>query len=194
MAAEGSNDFFSGVTDTQPKGPLFADDGGCRCALQEALDRESWRCIANTTSNIYSGQTGKWFLAVNQANPASLQESTNSDSNPPNVSTPYVIRGEGQNPEFVDISSTTDTTALGDMTCSGKNDTEASSTLYKYIAESTELLSQCWQPGTTPLIIQNASQWIATGCNLGFLCKCASLYASESLQKVTDCSIHHRPE
>lgn len=175
MAAEGSDEFSLGVTEAQPKGPIFADEGGCRCALQEALAKESWRCIANTTSNIYSGQTGKWFFAVNQASPASLQEPKNSDSNPPDVGTSYVIEGEGQNAEFVVITSKNETTDLGDMICSGKNDTEASSTLYKYLAASTsESLYPCWQPGTTPLIIQNASEWNATGCNLGFLCKCAS--------------------
>lgn len=172
MTVENPGDFPSGLTNIQPKGPLFADDGGCRCALQEALDRESWRCIANTTIDIYSGQTGKWFFAVNQTNPASLHDLPNSDTNPPNVGTSYFVQGQGQSAEFVVVTLKNETTDLEDMTCSGKNDTKASSALYEYLAVSeTDSLSPCWQPGTIALILQNASEWNATGCNLGFLCK-----------------------
>ena len=179
MAAETSDDFASGVTETQPTGPLFADDKGCRCALQEELGKESWRCIANTTSNIYSGQSGKWLFAVNQSNTASLHKPINSDSNPPNVGTLYVIEDAGPNAKFALSTPQNEISDLEDMSCSGRNDTEASSTLYKLMAVSiTESLSPCWQPGITPLMVQNASQWNATGCNLGFLCKCASSCAS----------------
>lgn len=175
MATDGSIDFPPGITETQPTGPLFVDDGGCRCALQEALGKDSWRCIANTTSNIYSGQTGRWFFAVDQADPGSLQELPNSDSNPPDVGTSYIIDGVGQNAEFVVITQQNETTDFQDTTCSGKNDTKASSNLYKFMAVSmTESFSPCWQPGITPIVIQNASQWNATGCSLGFFCKCAS--------------------
>ncbi|KAL9066079.1 MAG: hypothetical protein Q9161_007804 [Pseudevernia consocians] len=195
MAAQGSDEFASGITETQPTGPLFVDNGGCRCALQETLGKESWRCIANTTSNIYSGQTGRWFFAADQDDPASLQELPNSDSNPPNLGTSYVIEGEGQNAEFVLITSKNETTDLGDITCSAKNDSDASSYLYQFMAVSaTDSLSPCWQPGTIPLIIQNARQWNAKGCNLGFLCECANSNAPRSLQKSADGSFYHRPE
>lgn len=172
MAAEGLDDSIFNVTEarSQSFGPLFADDEECMCALQFELGKEAWRCLANFTSNIYSGQTGKWFFAVNQANPASLQKPINSDSNPPDVGTAYVIQGDGHNGEFVDITHEKPSIALGDMTCSGNNDTEVSSALYKHLP-AARYLSACWQPGTTPLIIQNASEWNATGCNLGFLCK-----------------------
>ena len=175
MAPGGSDDLALVVTELQSIGPLFADDRGCRCALQEELGKESWRCIANVTSNIYSGQSGKWLFAVNQSNTASLHEPINSDSNPPDVGSQYIIDDAEKNATFVQSKPQNEVSDLPDMICSGINDTEASSTLYKLIAVSmTESLSPCWQPGILPLIMQNASQWNATGCNLGFLCKCAS--------------------
>lgn len=184
MAAGVSNEFASGVAELQLTGPLFADDKGCRCALQEELGKESWRCIANATSNIYSGQSGKWLFAVNQSNTASLHEPINSDSNPPDVGTLYVIDDAEQNAKFVLSTPQNEVSDLPDMICSGKNATEASSTLYKLIAVSmTESLSPCWQPGIIPLIMQNASQWNVTGCNLGFLCKCASSRALQFLEQ-----------
>lgn len=172
MAAEaGSHDSSSTDMQILPQGPLFIDDGGCICALQEELGKEAWRCVANSTT-IYFGQTGKWFFAVNQSNPASLRELPNSASNPPNLATSYIIQGEGQNEGFVDSSLENEDTDLEDLTCSGENDTEASTTLYRYLAASATLsLSPCWQPGTIALIIQNASEWNATGCNLGFFCE-----------------------
>ena len=80
--------------------PTLIDDGGCRCALQEELDTEAWRCIANMTDNIYSGQMGKWFFAVNKTDRNSLKDSPNSDRNPPNLTLPYIIKGNGQDAEF----------------------------------------------------------------------------------------------
>ena len=165
----------SNATVPQPTGPTLIDNGGCRCALQEELNTEAWRCIANPTTDIYSGQTGKWFFAANQSDSASLHDSPNSDSNPPNVTTSYDIEGVGQNAEFVVTPSFNETMDLGDVICTGKNDTNASAAFYKLVAISvTESLSPCWQPGIIALAIQNASDWNATGCNLGFLCKCAS--------------------
>lgn len=170
-----SQDNPSGETEAQLTGPTLIDDGGCTCALQEQLSTEAWRCLANTTTNIYSGQTGKWFFAINQTNPASLRDSPNSDSNPPNVTTSYAIQGYGKKAEFVAITSSNEPADLGDVTCSGKNDTKASSAFYRFATTSrVESLSPCWQPGIVPLTIQNASEWNATGCNLGFFCKCGS--------------------
>ena len=175
MAVGGSDDFASGVAENQPTGPLFADDKGCRCALQEELGKESWRCIANATSNIYSGQSGKWLFAVNQSDTASLHDPINSNSNPPDADILYVIDDTEQNAKFVLSTPQNEISDLPDMICSGKNDTDASSTLYKLMAVSmTESLSPCWQPGIMALILQNVSQWNATGCNLGFLCKYAT--------------------
>ena len=176
MAEDGlSQNTSSNMMEIQPKGPTLIDDGGCRCALQEELDTEAWRCIANTTDNIYSGHTGKWFFAVNKANRNSLKDSPNSDINPPNLTRSYIIKGNGQDTEFAVNTPSDEATDIQDATCSGRNDTKASSAFYRYIATSlVESSSPCWQPGVIPLTIQNASEWNATGCNLGFLCKYAS--------------------
>ena len=185
----------SGVVEAQPIGPTLIDDGGCTCALQEQLSTEAWRCLANMTTNIYSGQTGKWFFALNQTDPASLLDLPNSDSNPPNVTTSYAIKDFGNKAQFVAITSSNEPADLGDVTCSGKNDTKASTAFYKYAASSgIESLSPCWQPGITPLTIQNASEWNATGCNLGFFCKCTSPCAWSSLETDADHSTNRRSE
>lgn len=169
-----SQNVSESVAQSQPTGPTLIDDRGCRCALQKELSTEAWRCVANTTTDIYLGQTERWFFAVNQTNSASLHDLPNSDSNPPNVSTSYFIESNGQNGQFVETNSSEETTNLGDVICSGRNDTNASSAFYRYVATSiTESSSPCWQPGIIPLTIQNASEWKATGCSLGFLCKCA---------------------
>ena len=176
MAEDGlPQDTSSSMMDIQPKGPTLIDDGGCRCALQEELDTEAWRCIANMTDNIYSGQMGKWFFAVHKTDRNSLKDSPNSNRNPPNLTRPYIIKGNGQDAEFAGITPSDEAADLEDATCSGRNDTKASSAFYKYIAISlVESSSPCWQPGIIPLTIQNASEWNATGCNRGFLCKYAS--------------------
>lgn len=170
-----SQNVSESVTQSPPTGPTLIDDAGCRCALQEELSTEAWRCVANITNNIYLGQTGKWFFAVNQINSASLHDPINSDSNPPNLSTSYFIEKNGQSVRFVKTASSDETTNLGDAICSGRNDTNASSAFYRYVATSVTMSSSiCWQPGIIPLVLQNASEWNVTGCSLGFLCECAS--------------------
>ena len=188
MAAEaGSNHFSSNLTQLAPQGPLFIDDEKCTCALQEEIGKEAWRCIANSTANIYSGQTGKWFFALNQSNPESLRALPNSASNPPDVATSYIIQSEGQNEKFEEITRENQPPDPDDQDCSGKNDTEASANLYRFLVVSaTDSASPCWQPGTIALSIQNASEWNATGCNLGFLCELSSQYASGSAQTDAD--------
>lgn len=184
MAAEVLPQNFSLDTiTTQPVGPIFIDDEECTCALQEALGTEAWRCVTNSTSEVYSGQTGKWFFAINQTDIASLRDSPNSDSNPPNTSMSYVIEGEGRNAKFKEMNSssiTTDssniTTDLGYVRCSGNNNTEDSSDFYRVMAMPSVMAFSvpCWQPGVIPLVMQNQSAWNATGCNLGFFCNCAN--------------------
>ena len=163
----------------QAKGPVFIDDEECKCALQEKLDANAWRCVADLTRNIYSGQKGKWFFAVNQTSHGSLKDSPNSDNNPPNLTRSYIIKGNQQDMEFAVITPSDEAAHLEDGNCTATNDTQASSVLYQYIGIATSLMnmsSACWQPGNTPLTIQNASEWNATGCNLGFLCKYASSF------------------
>ena len=196
MAEDGlSQNISSSTMEGQPKGPMLIDEGGCRCALQEELDTEAWRCIANTTDNIYSGQTGKWFFAVDKTNRHSLKDSPNSDTNPPNLTRSYMIKGDGQDREFAVITPSDEAADLEDATCSGRNDTKASSAFYRYMAASlVHSSSPCWQPGIIPLTIQNASEWNATGCNLGFLCKYASPIAWSYLEADAYESAHCRPE
>lgn len=69
----------------EPTGPYFIDTGGCRCALQTEVNKEAWRCISNTTQDIYQGDSGKWFFAVNQSDSASLTAPANSSTNPPDL-------------------------------------------------------------------------------------------------------------
>ena len=126
MALQGIADVSSNLTESQTTGPIFIDDAECKCALREELGKEAWRCT-NVTSNIYLGQSGKWFFAVNQTDALSLKESSNSDSNPPNLHASYAIQSEGQNAKYVEVT-------LRDMDCSGVNDTEASTDFYTLMA------------------------------------------------------------
>ena len=185
MAASSSHNTSTAVNQMLPLGPIFIDENACECALLQKVETEVWRCTPNTTTNIYSGQTGMWFFAINKTDPASLHDSPNSDRNPPNVTTSYIIEGEGQDAKFVAFNSSE---TYDDDFCSGVNDTEASSDLYELIPTSIMASTYlCWQPNAIGLVIQNASAWNATGCNLGFLCKCAYYHAlRESLQVDAD--------
>ncbi len=156
-------------------GPTFMDETECRCTLQEKLGKEAWGCYQIWVfSDLFSvpteaTQTGQgiWFFATNQSDPVSLQELPNSNRNPPDITTSYIIQGG----EFVKRTSLDDV-FLDDSTCSGKNDTKSSADYYKMLATaSVSSASECWQPGTVALKIQNVTQWNATGCSLGFLCK-----------------------
>ena len=171
-----SHNLSSNLTDNQPRGPVFIDDELCECALQEELGKQAWKCFENGTTEFYVGQTGKWFFAVNQINAALLRDPINSDSNPPDLDIPYIIDGQGPSAKFVRMTSNNDTKNPDDAYCTGKNDTEVSSTFYTFLAASAiTSRSPCWQPGTVARLLQNASAWNATGCSLGFLCKCARI-------------------
>jgi len=168
MAAAGSSAFSSTLIANQPKGPFFIDTGGCGCALQEQLDKAAWRCLANATESMYQGQDGKWFYAANQENAASLKQPENSDSNPPDTGTAYEI----QNNQWSSFPHDGGPVHAQDVSCTGHNATQASETFYKDMATLVSGQDDpCWQPGTLPLVIQNATEWNATGCNLGFFCE-----------------------
>ena len=171
MAAAGSTEFTDTLQKNSPKGPFFIDTGGCECALQEQLLTEAWRCLANTPENVYQGQDGKWFYALDQNNQASLTEPPNSDSNPPDRAKAYEIKN-GQWWTFPENGDDGVTGNVPDMTCTGFNQTQASETFYN---QSAALLSgqdfPCWQPGTAPLPLQTAESWNTTGCKLGFFCE-----------------------
>ena len=163
------------LVDPGSLGPTFMDQTGCRCTLQETLGKEAWGChYLFDFSDLFSvpteaTQTGMvvWFFATNQSDPVSLQDLPNSNRNPPDITTSYIIQGG----EFVK-SPSLDGPFLDDLTCSGKNDTKSSADYYRILATaSVSSASECWQPGTVALKIQNVTQWNATGCSLGFLCK-----------------------
>ena len=171
METAGSSAFEQKLQENKPKGPFFIDTGGCECALQEQLNKEAWRCLANTPENIYTGQDGKWFYAFSQSDPDSLTEPPNSNSNPPDIAEPYEIK----NGQWWTFPSDGDDGVAGnvqDQFCTGVNQTSASETFYN---QTAALLSgqdfPCWQPGSVPLVLQTASEWNTTGCKLGFFCK-----------------------
>ena len=173
MATESEWQEFTEFTDFQPKGPIFIDDEGCRCALQEELGTAAWRCTDSPDDDdIYSGERGKWFFATNQTDPASLQALPNSERNPPVLHPSYVLSEEGQTTTFEVIDPSYEFSSLD--SCTGRNDTDASANFYRLLVTSKMMSpSPCWQPGIIAVAVQNASAWNATGCNLGFYCKCS---------------------
>ena len=190
QSAAGSQLFAETLQASEPKGPFFVDTGACRCALQEELSGEAWRCIGNATEDLYSGEAGKWFWAL-ENNTSSLKDPVYSDSNPPNTTTGYIdlnghfvplianttsnedsITGSNNLPADDSIMPSNTTTFAQDQQCTGKNDTQASMQFYQEL-RAIELGKDlpCWMPGTVPVVIQNSTSWKSSGCNLGFLCE-----------------------
>ena len=190
QSAAGSPFFAEALQVSEPNGPFFIDTGACRCALQEELSGEAWRCIGNATGDLYTGEAGKWFWAL-ENNTSSLKDPVYSDSNPPNTTIAYIdLNGQFvplianttsneepaigfNNPSVDDISVASNTTTFAqDQQCTGKNDTQASMQFYQELRaiESGKYLP-CWMPGTVPVVIQNYTSWKSSGCNLGFLCE-----------------------
>ena len=166
MAAEGSQLFASNLAASEPNGPFFIDTGGCICALEEKLSEDAWRCMGNATEGLYSGDSGIWFYASNKDKSSSLKGPPNSDSNPPDTSTQYMILDN----QFESFAETA-TSGAQDLICTSNNDTLDSGQFYQEVAAAKSGQLPCWQPGTLPVVIQTPSQWDVTGCNLGFLCK-----------------------
>ena len=179
-----SQNASSVIDQNHPIGPIFIDDDRCRCALQTRLSTEAWRCLDDWSSNLYSGDTGKWFFAVNPTDVASLRDPLNSDRDPPNLTESYRIDHHGQNAHFVSMNTSDEDVGGMDKYCTGKNDTQLSSLYYGVVVRSQVIsLSPCWQPGMIALTLQNASGWNATGCNLGFLCKRAGPFTQKTHER-----------
>ena len=190
QSAAGSQLFAETLQASEPTGPFFVDTGACRCALQEELSGEAWRCIANGTEDVYSGEAGKWFWAL-ENNTSTLRDPVYSDSNPPNTTTAYINLNGQFVPLLANITSNEDsttgsnitpvngkiaasniTTSAQDQQCTGKNDTQASKQFYQGLrAVNSEEYLPCWIPGTVPVVIQNSTSWKSSGCNLGFWCE-----------------------
>lgn len=187
QSAAGSQLFAETLQASEPTGPFFVDTGACRCALQEELSGEAWRCVGNVTEDMYFGQAGKWFWAL-ENNTSSLRDPVYSDSNPPNITTAYInlnsqfvplianttsdeVSTTGSNIAPVDDSNNTAAFAQNQQ-CTGKNDTQASMQFYQGLrAVNSEEYLPCWMPGTIPVVIQNSTSWKSSGCNLGFWCE-----------------------
>lgn len=202
--AAGSQLFAETLNASAPTGPFFVDTGACRCALQEELSGEAWRCVGNGKDDLYSGQAGKWFWAQKN-NTSSLRDPIYSDSNPPNTTTAYInLNGQfvpvaakttsnGDSTTSPNILSVDDriaasniTTFAQDQQCTGKNDTQASMQFYQglRVVNSEENLP-CWMPGTIPVLLQNSTSWKSSGCNLGFWCERYLITFSRFERKLT---------
>ena len=201
QSAAGSQLFTETLQASEPTGPFFVDTGACRCALQEELSGEAWRCIGNGTEDMYSGQAGKWFWAL-ENNTSSLRDPVYSDSNPPNTTTAYInLNGQfvpltantasdedsttGSNIAPVNDSNNTAAFAKNQQ-CTGKNDTQASVQFYQGLrAVNSEEYLPCWMPGTVPVVIQNSTSWKSSGCSLGFWCERYLITVSKFEQRLT---------
>lgn len=186
QSAAGSQLFAEALNASEPTGPFFVDTGACRCALQEELSGEAWRCIGNATEDLYAGEAGKWFWAL-ENNTSSLRDPVYSDSNPPNTTTTYINLNGQFVPLIANDTSNEDTTTLAqDQRCTGKNDTQASMQFYQELSavDSGKYLP-CWMPGTVPVVIQNSTSWKSSGCNLGFWCEHYLITVSRFGQRLT---------
>ena len=204
QSAAGSQLFAETLQASEPPGPFFVDTGACRCALQEELSGEAWRCVGNGTENLYSGQAGKWFWA-RENKTSSLRDPVYSDSNPPNTTTAYInLNGQfvpfpanttsnGDSSTGTNLVPVEDGTAASNITssaqdqqCTGNNDTQASMQFYQGLrAVNSEEYLPCWMPGTVPVLIQNSTSWKSSGCNLGFWCECYLITVSRFEQRLT---------
>lgn len=198
QSAAGSQLFAETLQASEPTGPFFIDTGACRCALQEELSGEAWRCIGNATGDLYAGEAGLWFWAL-ENNTSSLSEPLYSDSNPPNTTTAYFDLNDQFVPLIANTTSNEDSstasdiipvdnrsaasniaTSAQDQQCTGINDTQASTQFYQRLrAVNSGDYLPCWMPGTIPVVIQNSTSWKSSGCNLGFLCECYLITVSE---------------
>lgn len=204
QSAAGSQLFAETLQASEPTGPFFVDTGACRCALQEELSGDAWRCVGNGTEDLYSGQAGKWFWA-RENNTSSLRDPLYSDSNPPNTITAYInLNGQlvpfpanttsngdsSAGPNLVPVEDKTAasnvTSFAQDQRCTGNNDTQASMQFYQGLrAVNSEEYLPCWMPGTVPVLIQNSTSWKSSGCNLGFWCERYLIPVSRFEQRLT---------
>jgi len=113
-------------------------------------------------------------LCLYQSDSGSFNQPANSNINPPDLDNPYMVLN-GQFETFPDTptNSTKRDSEVQHVNCLGTNDTEALSKVYQKLAgvvSGQDL--PCCQPGAVPLVLQDASEWNATGCQLGFFYKC----------------------
>ena len=165
--------------DRRPSGPFFIDTESCQCALQPANQTavesgsalQGWRCIGDPNSDVYTGESGKWFLPIDQ------NDDYSNDINggpPPNLQTTYIINNATHELEPLK-EDLEDQLSILDQVCSGQRDTEQTSIFYDQLQQVEDGNVPVPPPiclaGTQPVQLQNASTFAEKGCNLGFFCK-----------------------
>lgn len=168
----------------KPLGPDFIDQEGCRCALQTSIrydpssqkdGTEAWRCLGNINEDIYTGNSGKWFLPSSTSSSADLSEPETWAGNPPDLSQTYVVMDS--TPTAYDYYNSSDPSQLSsiDLDCTGQNNTSRSQQYYAAVKNTFSSASNsstpvCLQPQGQPIPFQNATSWNQIGCSLGFFC------------------------
>ena len=175
-----------------PNGPDYIDTSLCHCALQSRTDTtnssivDAWRCIfdPNGQRNIYNGTKGLWFLPQNPGSLQDLNNTENWNGNPPALENTYVLKNgsDGTPPSFVPYDPDENFADLdtSDQICTGTNSTQVSKDWYKNVTDTirgdSELAAKlCVRTGTRPILIQNATSWQNSSCNLGFSCKWSAI-------------------
>ena len=181
----------------QPTGPVFVDTASCRCALQptpgtapnDPNSSEAWRCIGDSTEDMYSGNSGKWFPPQDEGLNGSLDDTDVWGGDPPDTTEPYVAEKNGAATSYTPLNSTDSSSlSLQDQACTGKNDTQQSEQYYTSL-NGDPLSSDarpCLLPGASPIAIQNATSWNQTGCNLGFFCQYTCYFSPVKLLQHTN--------
>lgn len=159
---------------SSPQGPIFLDSQACVCALRSYSDSGvAWRCLGNSTSDIYLGFSGKWFEFTNDESTIT-DASMNDASNPPNTDNTLIADAESES--LVPLASANpNPLSVYDQACTGINETLFSTAYYNaaraIAADETPVdAAPCWRPGGIPVQIQNVSSWQTTGCYSGFFC------------------------
>ena len=173
--------------DRLPTGPFFIDTESCQCALRPAnqtavgsrRSQQVWRCVGDPNTDVYTGESGKWFLPIDQDG----DPSDDIDAGPPpNLQTTYIINNATQELEPLN-EDLEDQLSILDQVCSGQRDTEQSSIFYDQLqqieAGNVPVPPPICLAGTEPVQLQNASTFAKKGCNLGFFCESDCLRDSE---------------
>ena len=157
-------------------GPVFLDEQACVCVLRsfsDSNDDTAWRCLGNSTSDIYEGTSGKWFAATNNKT-LTNDTAMNDASNPPK--TDNALIADPKSDSLVPLASQNPNplSPFNDA-CTAINETLFSTAYYnaarEIAANQTPVdAAPCWRAGAIPVQIQNLSSWQQTGCYSGFYC------------------------
>lgn len=158
-------------------GPAFLDTSACLCALQKVpLDKDgliAWKCIGDQNNSIQNATHGKWFHPRDKVE--KIEGNIYDDSNGPEVDSAFYLDLNQQALVHEDDFKGNNT-EIWDRECTAVNRTSFSTSFYRATKqkEQDETLvdaAPCWRPNAFPVNIQNASDWLSTGCSPGFLCQ-----------------------